>query len=80
MDSLKQHVIAHAPGTPGEYSDIATRLLASTGAACVAVVAIDPGGNGGYGVAGSLETQLLMANVLEQAAQALRTQLAGSVQ
>ncbi|KWF18988.1 hypothetical protein [Burkholderia pseudomultivorans] len=80
MDSLKQHVVAHAPGTPGEHSDIAARLLTSTGAACAAVVTIDPHGNGGYGVAGSLEVQLLMPDLLEQVARALRSQLTGSVQ
>ncbi|WP_155630635.1 hypothetical protein [Burkholderia cepacia] len=59
MESLEQHVAAHAPGTPSEYSDIASRVLASTGTACVAVVTIDPHGNGGYGVAGPFETQVL---------------------
>ncbi|KWA02825.1 hypothetical protein [Burkholderia territorii] len=80
MDSLEQHIAAHAPGTPGEYSEIATRIQASTGAACVAVVTIDPHGNGGYGVAGSFETQVLMPGLLEQVANALRSQLSGSVQ
>lgn len=76
MDS----VVAHAPVTPGEYGDIATRLLASTGATCVAVVTTESNGNGGYGVVGSLQTQMLMCSQLERAAEAVPSQLERSVQ
>lgn len=44
-----------------------------------ALVMINSSGNGGYSVAGLLEAQLPMPDVMEQVASALRTQLAGSV-
>ena len=60
--------------------NLAREIKDATGAACVALVLIDPAGNGGYSVEGSPEAQLPMPDVLEQVARALRTQLAGSVQ
>jgi hypothetical protein len=80
MSDGKPEVIAHAPGGSGMLSSLATEIKDATGAACVALVMIDPSGNGGYSVAGPLEAQLPMPDVLEQVARALRTQLAGSVQ
>ncbi|WP_224100276.1 hypothetical protein [Paraburkholderia caribensis] len=46
----------------------------------MAVIMPDPAGNGSYSVAGPLEAQFPMSDVLEKVADALRTQLMGSVQ
>ncbi|MPW23709.1 conserved hypothetical protein [Paraburkholderia piptadeniae] len=80
MSDGKPQVTAHTPGTPGQFSVLATHARDATGAACTAMVVIDAAGNGGYSVAGSLEAQLLIPALLEQVARELRTQLAGSVQ
>lgn len=73
-------VTAHAPGGDGPLSDVARNLTEATGATCVAVIMPDPAGNGSYSVAGPLEAQFPMSDVLEKVADALRTQLMGSVQ
>ncbi|TCG07199.1 hypothetical protein BZM27_21160 [Paraburkholderia steynii] len=80
MNDGKPQVTAHAPGGDGPLSDVARNLIEATGAACVAVIILDPAGNGSYSVAGPLEAQLPMPDVLEKVVHALRTQLMGSVQ
>lgn len=79
MSNSKPEVTAHPPGGSGALGDLATEIKDAIGAACVALVMIDSSGNGGYSVAGLLEAQLPMPDVMEQVASALRTQLAGSV-
>ncbi|CAG9254980.1 hypothetical protein [Paraburkholderia caribensis] len=79
MNDGKLEVTAHAPGGDGPLSDVAKHLREATGAACVAVLMLDPEGNGSYSVAGPLEAQLSMPDALEKVAHALRTQLMGSV-
>ena len=66
MSDGKPEVTAHTPGAPGEFSVLASQARDATGAACVAMVVIDATGNGGYSVAGSLEAQLLIPDLLEQ--------------
>lgn len=73
-------VIAHAPGSSGQFSNLAAEVKEATGATCVALVIIDVTGNGGSSIAGPLEAQLSIPSTLEQVAAQLRTQLAGSVQ
>ena len=80
MNDEKPQVTARTPGTPGQFSVLASQARDATGAACVAMVVIDAAGNGEYSVAGPLEAQLLIPDMLEQVARELRTQLAGSVQ
>jgi len=67
MSDGKPEVMAPTPGAPGEFSVLASQARDATG-------------NGGYSVAGSLEAQLLIPDLLEQVARELRTQLTGSVQ
>ncbi|WP_353557953.1 hypothetical protein [Paraburkholderia terrae] len=80
MSDGKRKVTAHTPGSHGQFSMLAGLVRDATGAACVAMVVINAAGSGEYCVAGPLESQLLMPDLLEQAARELRTQLAGSVQ
>jgi hypothetical protein len=76
----KPEVTAHAPEDPGALTDVVKQLMNITGVSCVALVVIDPTGDGSYSVAGSLEVQLPMPDVLKKVAVALRTQLAASMQ
>jgi len=80
MSDGKPHVTARSPGTPGQFSELARQVLDATGAACVALVVLDANGNGGYSIAGALEAQLPMPDVLERVSRELRAQLAGSLQ
>lgn len=72
--------MAHAPGSPGQVSEVAAQVREATGAACVALVVVDAGGNGGCSIAGPLEAQLSIPHTLEEVALQLRSQLASSVQ
>ncbi|HEV3424514.1 MAG TPA: hypothetical protein VG105_12215 [Paraburkholderia sp.] len=80
MSNGKPQVTAHTPGTPNKFSVLASQARDATGAACVAIVMIDAAGNGEYSVAGPLEAQLLVPDLLEQVARELRPQMARSVQ
>lgn len=80
MSDQKLTVMAHAPGSPGQFSELAAQVRDATGASCVALVIIDAAGNGGYSIAGPLEAQFIMPHTLEQIATQLRSQLASSVQ
>lgn len=73
-------VMAHAPGSPGQFGELAAQVREATGAACVALVIIDAAGNGGYSIAGPLEAQLSIPYTLEEVALQLRSQLASSIQ
>lgn len=79
-EPTRPFVTACAPSAPGPYSDLANQVLNATGAACVALVLVLPEGNGGYSIAGPLEAQLPMPDLLEGVARALRTQLGASLQ
>ena len=74
MSDSEPEVAALAPGGSGALGNLAIEIKDATGAACVALVKIDPSGNSGYSVAGPLEAQLPTPDVLEQLARALRTQ------
>jgi hypothetical protein len=80
MNDGKAELTAHAPGHPGALTDVMKQPMNITGVSCVALVVIDPTGDGSYSVAGSLEAQLPMPDVLEKVAVALRAQLAASMQ
>lgn len=80
MSDQPLKVIAHAPGSPGRFSELAADVKEATGATCVALVIIDAAGNGGYSIAGPLEAQLLIPPTLEQVAEQLRIQLESSIQ
>jgi hypothetical protein len=79
-EDLKSTVTAFAPNSPGPFSELAQQVQAESGAACAALVIIQPDGNGAYSVSGPLEVQLAMPDLLEQVAKALRIQLVRSVQ
>ena len=64
----------------GLFEDACNRLREATGARCAAVVIIDGAGGSGYSVVGSLEAQVLLPDILEQMATALRQQLFGNLQ
>lgn len=72
--------MALAPGSPGQFSELAAQVKEATGATCVALVIIDSSGNGGYSIAGPLDAQLTVPETLEQVALQLRSQLGSSVQ
>jgi hypothetical protein len=65
-DPSKPTVIACAPSTPGPCGVLANGVLNSTGAACVALVLVFPDGSGAYRIAGALEAQLPMPDLLER--------------
>jgi hypothetical protein len=52
MDDGKPEVTAHAPGDPGALTDVVKQLMNITGVSCVALVVIDPTGDGSHSVAG----------------------------
>lgn len=73
--------MAHAPGSPGQFSELAAQVRKATGAAFVALFVVDAAaGNGGYSIAGPLEAQLSIPHTLEGIALQLRSQLASSIQ
>ena len=80
MNNQVLKVMAHAPGSPGQFSELAAQVREATGAACVALVIVDAAGNGGYSIAGPLEAQLSIPQTLEEVALQLRSQLASSIQ
>jgi hypothetical protein len=79
-DPSKPTVTACAPSKPGPYSELANQVLNSTSAVCVALVLVFPDGSGAYSIAGALEAQLPMPDLLEGVARELRTQLGASLQ
>ena len=80
MSNQVPKVIAHAPGSPGQFSELAAQVREATGAACVALIVVDAAGNGGYSIAGPLDAQLSIPHTLEEIALQLRSQLASSIQ
>ncbi|SAL00206.1 hypothetical protein AWB80_07818 [Caballeronia pedi] len=80
MSNQGLKVTAHAPGSPGQFSELAAQVREATGAACVALIVVDAAGNGGYSIAGPLEAQLSIPHTLEEVALQLRSQLASSIQ
>lgn len=73
-------VMAQAPGSPGQFSELAAHVREATGAACVALIVVEADGNGGYSIAGPLEAQLSIPHTLEEVALQLRSQLASTIQ
>lgn len=67
-------------GSPGPFEDTCHRLRDATSARCVAVVIIDAPDGSGYSVVGPLEAQVLLPDILEQMAAALRQQLFRNLQ
>lgn len=64
----------------GLFEDACRQLIDMTQARCAAVVVIDGENGSGYSVVGPLEDQVMLPDILEQMASALRRQLARSMQ
>jgi hypothetical protein len=75
MDERSEHVKAYEAGTTGPYSEIAEEIKRATGAAAVALVVLMPDARGSYAIAGPVEAQRAIPELLEGVAGALRTQL-----
>jgi hypothetical protein len=75
MNERKEHVKAADAGAPGPYSEMAEEIKRTTGAVAVALVVLMPDASGGYSIAGLVEAQQAIPELLEGVAGALRTQL-----
>jgi hypothetical protein len=64
----------------GLFDTACNQLRQSTGARCAAVIVIDGDYGSGYSVVGPLKAQVLLPDVLQQMATALRAQLAKNLQ
>lgn len=64
----------------GLFDDACRQLIDVTQARCAAVVVIDGENGSGYSVVGPLEDQVMLPDIMEQVASALRRQLARSLQ
>jgi hypothetical protein len=64
----------------GLFDTACNQVREMTGARCAAVIVIDAEAGSGYSVVGPLEAQILLPDILQQMAQALRGQLAKNLQ
>jgi hypothetical protein len=78
-DTFELNVSPGGPGAEG-LAAICQQVRASTNAKCAAVIVLDGTSGSGYSVIGPLEAQVLLPSILEQMANALRSQLKPGLQ
>lgn len=66
--------------TGGPFDDLAHQVRNLTQANCVALLVLDSQSGSGYSVVGPVESQWMLAQVLEQVASTLRKQLSPKLQ
>lgn len=78
IEQLQTNV--EATPTGGPFDDLAHQVRDLTQANCVALVVMDGASGSGYSIVGPVESQWMLAQVLEQVAATLRQQLSPKLQ